>query len=169
MSRNPVLVTTLCVALVIGLSHVAYYHPQLPERVAIHFNAQGEPDGFASRNVHSLLMVGLQLGMAGLLVGTGFLVRVMPISMVNVPNRDYWLAPERKSESVARISRNMIGLAIGTQLFLVGMNHISTLINLGIPAMGWFWPLLGAYLVFVTGFCWWMNRSFQLPSDAART
>ena len=69
MNRNQVLGIVLLTTVMMGIAHISYYHPQLPEKVAIHFNVQGEADGFASRNVHTALMIGLQTGLAAFLMG----------------------------------------------------------------------------------------------------
>ena len=167
MNTNQILGTVLLITVIIGIAHIAYYHPRLPEKIAIHFNAQGEADGFASRNVNTALMVGLQTGMAAFLFGIGFLIRLLPASLINVPNREYWFAPTRKQESAVKMRTGLLVMAIGTQLFLVGNNHLTVLHNLGHPGMWWFWPLFVVYLVFIVGFCIWLTAAFRLPKDAS--
>ena len=165
MSRSSILVAMTILSVVLGLAHIAYYHPQLPETVATHFNGRGEADGFSSRNTHSLLMAGIQIGLTGMFFGIGYLIRIMPTNLINVPNREYWFSDERKEQTVIKIRDGMFIVAIGTQLFLIGINHVSTMYNLGKPMTGWFWPLIGLYLVFTIGFCIWMSIQFRVPSD----
>lgn len=49
--------------LAIGLGMLLFYYPGLPERLPIHFNAAGEPDGFGSK-VTLLVLMGLAVAMS---------------------------------------------------------------------------------------------------------
>ena len=165
MSGNQISGLLLLITLLLGIGHLAYYHPQLPDKVAIHFNFEGKADRFASRNVHTSMMIGLQTGVATCLVGIGYLLRLLPASLINIPNREYWLAPDRRQKSTEKLRLGLSVMAIGTQLFLIGINHITIMQNLGRPEWNWFWPLLTGYLVFVVGFCLWLAIEFRLPTD----
>lgn len=71
-------------------------------QMAAHFNIQGEPDRFVSKmeffwfQVQTLLIV---LGVGILLQA---LISFVPAEMVNMPNREYWLAPERRNATMDR-------------------------------------------------------------------
>lgn len=79
-----------------GLLMMAYYYPQMPPRMASHFAADGRANGWQSREGFFLLM---------LLVSASSAVVVAPRQIaakanarINLPNRDFWLAPERRAE-----------------------------------------------------------------------
>ena len=165
MKKNAVLITILLTLVVLGIAHVGYYHPKLPDTVASHFNGKGEADGHSSKLTHSIMMISLQAGMAGMFLVIGAICKRLPPSLVNMPNREYWLAPERKEETIRKMNGGLFGLAIGTQVFFMGLNHLISLHNLGVPAMNWFWPVFAIYMAFVIGFCVWLCLKFKMPES----
>jgi uncharacterized membrane protein len=107
-----------------GVVQLLYSYPQLPETVASHFDGAGEPDGFQSKNAFvgfSTAMLVLTLFLFG---GLGPLFRKFPSNWFNLPNRDYWLAPERREQTLEAISAQMewLGAAsLGLYLFVIQM------------------------------------------------
>src|SRR5689334_19191939 len=69
--------------------------PQLPERVASHFKVAGTPDGWMSRSAYLWTFAGLTGGMSLFILTLFYCLRFLPVSLINLPNRDYWLASER--------------------------------------------------------------------------
>ena len=169
MAKNSVLIAILLITCTLGVAHVAYYYPKLPDTVATHFNARGEADGFSSKQTHAIAMISLEVGMTLLFLGMGWLIKKLPVGLVNMPNREYWLAAERKDKTVKEMYTGFLAMAIGTLLFFIAMDHLSTLQNLGTTAMTWFWFALAAYLIYVTGFCVWFYIKFRLPAEALKT
>lgn len=159
----PTLISLLLV--VLAVAHVAYYYPHLPETVATHFDGAGKENGFSSKLTHSIVTVVLQVGTAGLFLGLGWILNILPPSMINMPNKDYWLAPERKAESVRRMRDYMAWLGIATQGFLLTLSHLTVLHNLGVPAMKWFWPVFAGYMLFVMGYTIRLMLIFRIPDD----
>jgi serine/threonine-protein kinase len=85
--------------LLMGLLEWMHAYPQLPDRMASHFDFYGRPDGWQPKEAFFLVMA-VVVVMTGL---TGFLVPVVlaaaPTEFINVPRRDYWLAPGRREET----------------------------------------------------------------------
>jgi uncharacterized membrane protein len=78
---------------------------KLPPLVASHFVTGGVANGFMSKSAYVSFMGFMVLGLPfliGLLPG---LDRYIPPSLINVPNRVYWLAPERIEETRKYIER----------------------------------------------------------------
>lgn len=73
----------------------------LPPVVASHFAAGGNADGFMPRRVYLGLILALTVGLPLLLVFIHGSVRLIPPRYINLPNREYWLAPERIGETFA--------------------------------------------------------------------
>ena len=93
--------------LVLVLGAVAqglWQHAHLPARVASHFDGAGRANGWMSRDA----MLGWQLGtvlfIAARFEGIVALQPLLPAEVVNLPHRDYWLAPERRAATDAWIS-----------------------------------------------------------------
>src|SRR5687768_10431534 len=102
-SRGPAVVLGL---LYIGLmGFMVSSASQLPARVATHFDFQGHPNGWMSRSGHLTFMWILGTILPLLPVVILYLTRSLPPGLINVPNRDYWLAPERRQETLAYLMR----------------------------------------------------------------
>lgn len=90
----------------LGLALWAY--PQLPERVASHFDLRGQADGWSSARGMLALHAGLALGPCGLFAAIAGLLGRAPDAWINLPHRDYWLAPERRARTLSRIVRLLL-------------------------------------------------------------
>lgn len=91
----------------VGLLMAAYYYPRMPERMASHFAADGRPNGWQPREGFFLIML-----MAGSLSAfisfyAPWRISSQPNARINLPNRDYWLAPERRTHTMNYISAFM--------------------------------------------------------------
>jgi serine/threonine-protein kinase len=75
--------------------------PLLPDRLASHFGASGIPNGWMTKT-QFMLMYGVVLLPA---LTIEFLVSHQiankPDARLNLPNKEYWLAPERRAETFA--------------------------------------------------------------------
>jgi uncharacterized membrane protein len=112
------------------LAAMAATYSRLPEVVASHFNANGAPNGWMPRDSYVWTMVGVVTFTTALLAGMFALIRYLPKGMVNLPNRDYWLAPERRAETSRTLGSYglvMAGLVslnfMGLQLLVVKANE----------------------------------------------
>lgn len=68
----------------------------LPERVATHFNAAGNPNGFMTKDGYLAFFITYTLFL-NVLFGAAFLfVKKIPVALLNIPRKDYWTStPER--------------------------------------------------------------------------
>ncbi len=97
----------LYLALAIAAWFVIRTGGAMPEVVASHFGASGEANGSMSRTayVRFMLVFVVLLPLAlNLLIARALR---LPIARVNIPHRDYWLAPERRADTVVRMQRHM--------------------------------------------------------------
>ena len=150
MSRRTVSWVIFVGLIVATLGCLAYYYPRLPDTVASHFGGSGKPDGWTGKQAFAAL----QVGMIGFMA-TGFIITTLhlprfPSYMINLPNRDYWLAPERKQETLANICASLIGFANVTMLFMLGVMILTFRANLAPEKSlsNWFWFYLIAYLLY---------------------
>lgn len=157
------------VAIVLAIVQMVVYGGQLPERVASHFDAQGIADGWMSRSAFLGLGIGMQLGVSGLIILFAWAIPRLPDSLINIPNRHYWLDESRRS-STLRINQYMLLLIGGITAVLLIVIFQMTIIanlqptpNLSGPAI---WLTLGLYLVAVIGICGWMAWRFgRIPKE----
>jgi serine/threonine-protein kinase len=82
---------------------VALVWPELPQRMASHFGIDGRADSFMTRESFFLVMGILGGGSILSLISVPAWLRHVPSSLINMPNRDYWLAPERRASSLAQL------------------------------------------------------------------
>src|SRR4051794_16547662 len=97
----PIAVTVACVTA--GVARVAAVWSRLPAVMASHFSAFGTPDGAMPRDAF-FTSLALGCGAAVLLPALApQVLRHVPAAAINIPHRDYWLAPERRAASIARL------------------------------------------------------------------
>ncbi len=102
---------------------------QLPERVATHFGVNGQPDGWMSRSSHLLFMAMFGFAFPLFLVGIFYVIRFMPQGL-NIPDRDYWLAPEQRLETFDYLLRQGLWLACMAVCFVIGIHYLIIHANL---------------------------------------
>lgn len=93
---------------------------QLPERVAVHFGMDGHADGWAHRHQAVKSFENFMFVPAIFLL-LALVMEVSPVSAFHLPYGEYWLAPERRAQTVATISRHVIWMGCLMQGFLAGI------------------------------------------------
>lgn len=137
---------------------LAFTARQLPERVASHFSTGGQADGWMSRSAY-LQFISIFGSIVPLFIIMVF--RSLPMNLINVPNRDFWFAPERCAQSHDYIFRQsfwfaclMIGLFTGVHLAIIQANGQSSA-RLSLPV------LLGVLGIFMIGILTWAANLFR--------
>lgn len=130
-ARTPAVVLALLYAAF--LADLWLSAPQLPGHVATHFDAAGHPNGWMTRAGHLRFMAGFGLALPLLLAGLGHAVRFVPAALVNLPNRDYWLAPERRAATCDRLFAQMLWLACLMLVFAASVHHLILAANRATP------------------------------------
>lgn len=128
----------------------------LPSTVGSHFTVGGSADGFMSRDAYRGLMVGVVVGVPLLMALVSDIVRVLPSRFVNLPNRDYWLGPERKTETIAYLSHQgrVFGLLIAGLLCYI--HWLVVLANRQHPPHFPESPFAGGFVTFIVAVAVWL-------------
>src|SRR3972149_10891183 len=87
----------------LALLQLAAYYPFLPEKVASHFNFAGKADGWWDKEYFAVFWAMLLAFLVGTFALTEYLVSKAPDSVINLPNKDWWLAPERRAETIKSV------------------------------------------------------------------
>ncbi len=147
----------------------AFYWNHLPERVATHFNAQGEPDAWMNRTAATAMMLGFQLGIPLFVLMMAWLASSLPSSMVNIPHREYWLAPERREPTLRYMRDCMAWIAVLTSIFMMSINHLTFMANRDVASLPLapFLALMAAFLVAVFAVVGCLVRHFRIPRQVA--
>jgi uncharacterized membrane protein len=132
-----------------------------PGRVPSHFDAAGRPNAWSSRDEFFFLQVAVTLGVAALFIGIPWLLKFTPASLINLPNKSYWLAPERREETMDRLASYFEVFACATVLLLIAVFELTSLATRGGNlATNYFLPVLVSYLVFSAGWTVALIRAF---------
>ena len=67
---------------------------------------------------YTMLMLALVVAVPGLVAASALLVRVLPPQLVNLPNKRYWLSPERRAESLEALASLSRRFAAALAVFL---------------------------------------------------
>lgn len=133
--------------------------------MASHFGAGGAPNGWMSRSSFawfSILPVSVVLFVTFIVP---LLVAKLPPSLINLPNKDYWLAPERKDEAMRRFGVRMEWLGVLLLAFLAIVYELVFQANLTRTGLanGPFIVALVAYLLLNVLWIVSLIRAFSLP------
>lgn len=157
----------VCFALLLAnIVQVGLTVQQWPQRVAIQFNAAGQPGGWASREAHLLLWLAMVVLLPLFMMGVFYSVRFLPDQLINIPHREFWLAGERREQSVRQISRMGYWFTCLLLLFFAVLYWILLAANQAVPprlpalAM---WLLLASFLLAVGGWLVVFYAKFRTP------
>lgn len=128
----------------------------LPERIATHFDAAGNADGWMSRSTHISAFLAFGFGISAFLLGLVYAIRFFPASTLNIPHADYWRLPAHHARACAFIFNHALWLAALNTLFFTALHacivHANATTPPSFPSMA-----LGlAVGVFLTGLSLWI-------------
>jgi uncharacterized membrane protein len=167
-TRNHALAILAALSLFSVLQH-AWYWPQLPDRIATHFGIDGQPNDWMSKTSATILLLGVQVGLPLFLIAIGSLVRWLPDSMINIPNREFWLHPDRRSTSLAWTNNMLAWIAVLSSLFMIIIGHLTFVANKNDTPLhtGAFLTSLAVYLATVFSIAGLALRRYRLPKSTA--
>jgi len=158
------------VVLAVGAAiYFSTYYAQMPDVVASHFNGRGFPNGWQSKPA----FFGLFAAVSVLIVIIGFgiprIIASVPPRLINLPNKQYWLAPEHLAETMTFL--NAYFAWFGCAVFLIMILTFDYAIQSNLhpdnrPDVSRMWYILVGFLAFVLV---WIIRMFahfnRLPQD----
>ena len=154
MTKRRVSLVVFLVLCALCVIHALYFYPQLPDKVASHFGPSGQPDAWSSKASFVTFYMIVAGVLAILFLGISFGMSKIPLSLINLPNKDYWLSPDRKRETFDFIFHYFLWFASATFVLLIAMFHQSFRVHLG-KAKSLEYPMLsvGIYIVFTILWC----------------
>jgi len=140
---------------------------QLPAMVATHFGAEGEPNGYQTHAGYLRFTLIFGAAVPAFVTATFLVTRLGNGWGLNISNKDYWLAPERREQTFAFVQRHGIWFALLLMVFFAGIHYTILDANARNPASlppsflyGIVGPFLGATLVWVAI----LVRHFRKPA-----
>jgi len=139
----------------------------LPAKVASHFGRDGAANGYMWRHTYVYFMLAFVVLLPLFFSFVANAVAHVPVAMINIPNRDYWLAPERRGLVVDSLRRQMQIFSAMLVVFLCFVHWEVVRANQSMPPMldnRRF--MLGMGLFMATLIVWIVSlrRQFRLPA-----
>jgi uncharacterized membrane protein len=113
-----------------ALLQLNHYLPLLPERMVIRFDLDGKPNGWMSKDGFAIYYLCLLGFVMGVFVLVGMLMEKLPPRLFNIPHRDYWMAPERRAESLRYLKEFHLWTGAFAGIFIAAMMEMIFKINL---------------------------------------
>lgn len=140
-----------------------HFYPLMPEKMATHFGASGEANGWMPRDGFLLFYCGMCAFLMLLFLLLPRLIGLFPDSMINMPNKEYWLATGRRGQTMALVGAHMAWLAVlvlGLMLAILQLTFLSNLMpeprlegtSIGITMGGFFLCMLVWLVAFIKAF-----------------
>ncbi len=150
--------TLYVLMLVADLFQWVRYYPLLPERMAAHFNFEGQPNGWQPKDGFFLLML-VVIGVTAVIPFLSpRLIAARPDNQINLPHRSYWLAPARREETFRFIAAQMAWFGCGVLFVLLFGTSLAIRANLS-PGCRFdnsmMMKVMGGFLIFTV---LWMVR-----------
>jgi hypothetical protein len=128
-------VTSFLVLLALSAVFVWSTSGSLPSVVASHFDASGTANAFMPSGTYARGMLVVLIGVPGLTAFLPFALARMGGRGLNIPNREYWLAPERIEESLVFLQQHCLVFASGLVVFLSYVHWLVVQANLRQPPL----------------------------------
>lgn len=139
--------------LLAGAAEYLYYAPRLPEMVASHFGAAGSVNGWQTKMVVFSMELGIIVLATVIAFGVPRMIEALPVSMINLPHKEFWLGPERRDETLSylRVWTRWFGCALlAFLLFVMGLVFRANLQTPPRLDMAAFMPALFGFIAFDT-------------------
>ena len=148
-----------------ALFQVVYYYPRLPQVVASHFDGAGQANGWSSRNFFFGIYLGMVLLVVAIFAGLPRWTVKRGNFGLKIPNRDYWLAPERLDQTRDYFRRYMMVMGVAHLLLAVVTIQLAIQANLQQVTRldDGIYLALGLYFVFITVWLLVFYRHFRKP------
>jgi hypothetical protein len=143
--------------LFLGVIFVLVTGDFLPPVVASHFVVGGAANGFVPRATYLRFMVALVICLPLLFALLASITSLLPVRFINLPNREYWLAPERQADSLAYLRNHSARFGVLLVVFLCFVHWLVVKANSLSPAL---FPELMFFLgmaAFLVGLVIWLG------------
>lgn len=142
-----------------------YWHSKLPDPVPSNFDETGHVNGEMSLFGFYCLMILLHVVMLVLFPVLGAFLKVIPNSFINLPNKDYWLASERRDSTLLFNSTYLVAIGWQTSWLLIFIFHLTCVVAVGDRAtiMPEFNYVIVGYLAAIFGGVIYLYCKFRRP------
>ncbi len=115
----------------VALAQAIYYFPVMPDPMVSHFGFNGEANSYMSKNGFFAFEAILFLVMTGsFLVMPWAFEKYKVKAGINLPNKDYWLAPARADYFYAYFRESFAWFGVATLILLIGVMQMTFAANM---------------------------------------
>jgi uncharacterized membrane protein len=117
----------------LGFLQARNFAAAMPGVMATHFGASGSTNGWQTKGQFFVVEI-VMLGVC-LLIGFGipFIISKAPPSLINLPNKEFWLAPVRRDHTISVMRMQMAWFACALLTFLIVVNQLVFNANQSVP------------------------------------
>jgi uncharacterized membrane protein len=140
----------LALLAVLAIVQVAVLGPRLPDPTASHFGLDGRADGWMPRGSFLVFYMVTIVVLTAMILGLSWLSRRLAGTMLNIPHRDRWLAPEHRDATLRFLASQMEWIAVVVLATFIGIFQLAAIANAATPARiapAALWGLLAATVV----------------------
>ncbi len=150
LDRTPLTIMVLLV--IVAAVQFVHYYGIIPDRLVTHFDMAGRANGWMDRAGFVATMAAIEaIFVVGALLFVRYAARI-PTGIMNIPNRDYWLQPERKDDTLRFIWSQILWIETATLAFLIAVTESVFRANMtgGTPSLpSSFFYVLAAFVVLI--------------------
>lgn len=141
-----------------GVVQARFYSSRMPWVIASHFGSHGAPNGWQTQSAFFAMEI-FVVAIAALL---GFLVpktlSAIPVSLINLPNKQYWLAPERRESTLGYFRLHFAWFGCALLAFLLFVMELAFRANLTTPHQLNNTAFIAALIAFLAFMTFWTVR-----------
>jgi hypothetical protein len=117
----------------LGAVQYFYYAPRLPGVLASHFGVTGAANGWQTKAAFLIAEVAVLALATVISFGVPRMIEAMPVSLINLPHKEFWLGPERREETFAYLRTWSAWFGCGLLAFLLFVMELAYRANLQRP------------------------------------
>jgi uncharacterized membrane protein len=126
MKKRKTMLWAALISMLAVIAYGLYTYQYLPENMASHFDASFKADGWMDKYSYLISVLGVTVFMNIIFLGMGAVIRRIPESLINSPNKNYWLATEeRKEELYAKITNVLYATAVLINFIFLFVHHMA--------------------------------------------
>jgi uncharacterized membrane protein len=141
----------------------------LPSEVAVHFGRDGMPDSWVSKEINTVLSLGIDLLLFIVFFAAPSLSLGLSPKWLSLPNKNYWLQEENRGMVRKKLVPLMTEYGIAVLTFLLCVGLLTLEANLADPVRlneSIFFPIFVAFMLYTGYWCVTLVRVFRIPKNS---
>ena len=142
----------------VGAVQAYSYAARMPQPIASHFGGGGMVNGWQSRVAFFCTELGVMVLASVIAFGLPRIMGAMPLSLINVPNKEYWFGPGKRADTLVFFNVQFAWFGCALLAFLLFVNELVFRANLTYPHRLTTNAFVTAMAIFLTFVVVWIVR-----------